>query len=62
MLTAKNDHEVVKYINSIEEKVNKDGLYAAGFISYEAATAFDSALRTKKITTFLIIIFILIFF
>ena len=34
------------------EKRLKDGFYAAGFISYEAASAFDKALVTKKDSDF----------
>ncbi|MBW2567850.1 MAG: aminodeoxychorismate synthase component I [Deltaproteobacteria bacterium] len=40
--------EVIPAINLIEETVNKDGLYAAGFIAYEAAPAFDPALAVNR--------------
>ncbi|MEZ5583028.1 MAG: hypothetical protein R3F37_09940 [Candidatus Competibacteraceae bacterium] len=33
-------------MRAVEQEVNKTGLYAAGFISYEAATGFDAALVT----------------
>ncbi|MDP8214870.1 MAG: aminodeoxychorismate synthase component I [Candidatus Euphemobacter frigidus] len=34
-------------LRRVEELVENRGLYAAGFISYEAAPAFDTALRTR---------------
>jgi para-aminobenzoate synthetase/4-amino-4-deoxychorismate lyase len=40
--------EVMPALNAIEERVSQDGLYAAGFIAYEAAPAFDSALAVKE--------------
>jgi para-aminobenzoate synthetase/4-amino-4-deoxychorismate lyase len=40
--------EVVPALKAIEEHVTKDGLYAAGFIAYEAAPAFDSALAVNE--------------
>ncbi|MEM9273157.1 MAG: aminodeoxychorismate synthase component I [Cyanobacteria bacterium P01_F01_bin.143] len=36
----------------VNELVQKDNFYAAGFISYEAAAAFDAALITHKNTSF----------
>ncbi len=36
----------------VNELVQKDQLYAAGFISYEASSAFDSSLVTHKNTSF----------
>ncbi|HTY10398.1 MAG TPA: aminotransferase class IV [Bacteroidota bacterium] len=39
--------EVVPAIHRIEESLREKRLYAAGFISYEAASAFDSAFCTK---------------
>ena len=35
-------------LDQIEEMVNKQGLYAVGFLSYEAASAFDEALITHR--------------
>jgi para-aminobenzoate synthetase / 4-amino-4-deoxychorismate lyase len=40
--------EVMPILQEIGKKVEKDGKYAAGFISYEAASAFDLALKTKQ--------------
>jgi len=40
--------EVVPALNVIEELVSRSGLYAAGFIAYEAASAFDSALAVNE--------------
>jgi para-aminobenzoate synthetase / 4-amino-4-deoxychorismate lyase len=41
-------NEIVPALERIERMVNEQGLHAAGFISYEAAAAFDPALRTHK--------------
>ena len=38
--------QVVPALGDIESAVKQDGLWAAGFLSYEAASAFDSALHT----------------
>ena len=43
--------EVVPILETIDDKIKED-LYLAGFISYEAAPAFDPALKSKDITTF----------
>ena len=40
--------EVQWLIHTIEESVQQKGLYAAGFISYEAAPAFDPSLTVKS--------------
>jgi para-aminobenzoate synthetase/4-amino-4-deoxychorismate lyase len=39
--------EVIPALNAIEERISQDSLYAVGFIAYEAAPAFDSALAVK---------------
>ncbi len=39
--------EVLPLIREIEERVQLEGCYAAGFVSYEAAPAFDPALPAK---------------
>ncbi len=39
---------VAASLQLVEELVNRDQLYAVGFISYEAAPAFDSALITRN--------------
>jgi len=46
MSTRRHD-EVIPALHRIEHAVQK-GLYAAGFVTYEAAPAFDPALRTKE--------------
>ncbi len=38
--------EVLSTLEYIEDRVEKEGLFAAGFVSYEAASAFDDALKT----------------
>ena len=45
-------NEVISKFQQVEDTVNKEGLYAVGFISYEAASAFDSALQTKSLQSF----------
>ena len=40
--------DVIPALSAIEEHVARDGLCAAGFIAYEAAPAFDSALAVKE--------------
>jgi len=42
----------VKSLQLVEELVNRERLFAAGFISYEAAPAFDRALTTHPLTDF----------
>jgi para-aminobenzoate synthetase/4-amino-4-deoxychorismate lyase len=39
--------DVVRGLEQVEDAVNRRGLHAAGFISYEAAPAFDPVLTTK---------------
>ncbi len=43
---------VVPELERIETAVNEQGLYAAGFISYEASPAYDSALRVHPASDF----------
>jgi para-aminobenzoate synthetase/4-amino-4-deoxychorismate lyase len=38
--------QVLRSLEYIEQRVEKEGLFAAGFVSYEAAGAFDDALQT----------------
>ena len=45
-------NEVISKFQLVEEIVNKEKLYAVGFLSYESASAFDSALRTKQLCSF----------
>ena len=49
--------EVIPKLQDIEEIANRSSLYVAGFISYEAASAFDSALTTRPSTSFPLIWF-----
>lgn len=44
ILTTRRIEEVLPLVRQMEEMVRRDGLYAAGFISYEAAPAFDPSL------------------
>ncbi|MDA3834088.1 MAG: aminodeoxychorismate synthase component I [Spirochaetales bacterium] len=48
IISAHRIEEVIPALNLIEKTVNKHGLYAAGFIAYEAAPAFDPALVVNK--------------
>jgi len=40
--------EVIPALREIEDLIRRDGYHAAGFISYEAAPAFDKALRVER--------------
>jgi para-aminobenzoate synthetase/4-amino-4-deoxychorismate lyase len=44
---ARHSDEVVPVLREIEQAVDSGGLYAAGFVSYEAAPAFDPSLAAK---------------
>ena len=46
ILIATSLSQVVPLLEHVEEKVEKNGLHAAGMLSYEAAPAMDSALTT----------------
>ena len=47
ILTARHKDEVVPLVRQVDEATRREGLYAAGFISYEAASAFDAALPSQ---------------
>ena len=47
ILSAYHVHEVLPLLRSIEEAAESEGLTAAGFVSYEAAAAFDSSHVTR---------------
>lgn len=44
--------DVRTHLQEIEERVHTSGLYAVGFLAYEAATAFDAALPTQASSSF----------
>ena len=44
--------EVILKLREVEAMVQEHGLYAAGFISYEAGSAFDSALQVQPLDIF----------
>jgi len=46
IIAANRPDEIIPSLEKLEQLVNDHGWYAAGFISYEAAHAFDAALRT----------------
>jgi para-aminobenzoate synthetase/4-amino-4-deoxychorismate lyase len=48
IISAHQADEVMPALKDIEEQVQDHGRYAAGFIAYEAAPAFDSALAVRK--------------
>jgi para-aminobenzoate synthetase/4-amino-4-deoxychorismate lyase len=48
VIEIKNVSEVTAGLKYIEDEVNEHGLYAAGFLSYEAAPAFDEAFVVNK--------------
>ncbi|MDH3809639.1 MAG: aminodeoxychorismate synthase component I, partial [Desulfuromonadales bacterium] len=44
--------DVLPALSKIEQRVEQEGLFAAGYISYEAAPAFDDALQTNAASDF----------
>jgi len=48
VITVRSLEGVLPALERVEEQVNKNGLYAVGFISYEAAPAFDFALKVRS--------------
>lgn len=47
IVTAQAPEEVLPLVRRVERLVEGSGLHAAGFLSYEAAPGFDSALRVR---------------
>src|SRR3990172_6368373 len=47
IIIAEKLEEVLPALREIERRVRASGYYAAGFLSYEAASAFEPALRTR---------------
>ena len=52
IIVAERLEEVLPGLREIERLVNEKGWYAAGFLSYEAASAFDLALHTHASSSF----------
>jgi len=52
VLRASTVTEVVPLLHEVTQAVEGRSLYAAGFVSYEAAPAFDAALRTHDAAGF----------
>jgi len=52
VIEANRIEDVIPGLRSIESVVRSQKLFAAGFISYEAAPAFDAALRTQPPSSF----------
>ncbi|MDD5645145.1 MAG: aminodeoxychorismate synthase component I, partial [bacterium] len=48
IVSADGINQVVPALRMVEEETGRKKRYAAGFLSYEAAPAFDKALKTKK--------------
>lgn len=48
IFVAYHHDQVLPKLVQVEKLVNEQGLFAAGFISYEAAPAFDRALKVKQ--------------
>ena len=47
VLIASRVEDIRSVFDSVEERVNREGLIAAGFVSYEAAPAFDASFATR---------------
>jgi len=52
VITTDNIKDVIPKLRLIERAVNEEGLYAVGFISYEASPAFDPSLRVRPSASF----------
>ena len=52
VLTAANLSDILPLLTEVERYVEGEGLYAAGWIGYEAAPAFDRAFHTHPATAF----------
>jgi len=48
VLAATRTGDVQPTLAAVEERVNRDGLFAAGFVAYEAAAGFDAAMTTAE--------------
>lgn len=57
VLQTANMNEVRETLQEVENLVNENGWYAAGFVSYEAAPVFDNALRVLNPDSFPLIWF-----
>jgi para-aminobenzoate synthetase/4-amino-4-deoxychorismate lyase len=57
IITTQNINEVRGALQNVEALVNEKKLHAVGFVSYEAASAFDSALQTFELKNFPLIWF-----
>jgi para-aminobenzoate synthetase/4-amino-4-deoxychorismate lyase len=57
VLQTGNLSDVMPLLMEVERLVRRDGLYAAGWIGYEASPAFDPALRTHPATSFPLVCF-----
>ena len=49
VLKAKSTDQVLAALHEAEQAVEAEGLYAAGFVAYEAAPGFDPALRAQRV-------------
>ena len=49
VLRAESTDQVLAALQEAEQAVEVEGLYAAGFVAYEAAPGFDSALRVQRV-------------
>ena len=48
IVVAHRREDVLPALQDVEHEVNTRGLFAAGFLSYEAAPAFDTALTVRS--------------
>lgn len=57
VVIARRLEDVLPALQEVEQRVQRERLHAAGFISYEAAPAFDSALQTHAADDFPLLCF-----
>lgn len=48
ILEARTPEEVLPVLGEVERRVDEGGLFAAGYVAYEAAAGFDPALETRE--------------
>jgi para-aminobenzoate synthetase / 4-amino-4-deoxychorismate lyase len=52
ILVAQEPESVLSLLQRVDRALEKDGIYAAGFMAYEAAPGLDPALKTKTLQSF----------
>lgn len=48
LIILRSGESLCRILDEIERRVERDGIYAAGFVTYEASPAFDAALKVQE--------------